>query len=309
MRSITLCFCLIGFMPAELRSALPPAANDDRKPVPLAALLLRTQSFREGVRSNAAAEIRRTLAAAARGANLGTNDLGGLLEGFRALQELSDSEADTGRQLSNAEARVQAALAAAVASVEQPEDRAAFLDHLDVAAFRSRIEMERAALSMLETDLRQTTRVLRRAITVAAALQDILPPDQLSSRITVRLRALLSHWDKPSSAPQQVVVTDRNTQTGRSTGESTGKPAPDARPPSALAALPPGLASVMRMSQAGVPESILVAFISQSDEPFMLNADLVLYAHDKGLTDSAIGAMLQRDTLLRTGMRGRSLAK
>jgi hypothetical protein len=134
---------------------------------------------------------------------------------------------------------------------------------------------------------------LNRSLEVAAPLQDILSQADLSRRLAARLNRLLAEWEKSTPKP------------GTGLAGLTTMGAPDASPaanrglePGAISA-PPNVAKIVRMGQAGVDEQVILGFITSLDEPFGLaTADQILQAHQAGLNDRLIIAILRHDSLL-----------
>jgi hypothetical protein len=85
-------------------------------------------------------------------------------------------------------------------------------------------------------------------------------------------------------------------------GQTPEAPAPGT-PESAPAAVPanlsPGAAEVVRLAGAGVGDDVVLAYIQNSQAPFNLAADDVLYLKDIGLSPQVTSAMLTHDTTLR----------
>ncbi len=87
------------------------------------------------------------------------------------------------------------------------------------------------------------------------------------------------------------------------------QPAP-APPDSATAAsaLPPGiyptspLAQVIRLTQAGVDESIIMTYVTNSGSTFNLDSDKIIYLKDIGLPNGVVTAMIRRDQQLQQQM-------
>jgi hypothetical protein len=63
--------------------------------------------------------------------------------------------------------------------------------------------------------------------------------------------------------------------------------------------LSPGAAEVVRLAGSGVGDDVVVAYIQNSQAPFNLSADDVLYLKDIGLSPQVASAMLSHDTTLR----------
>ena len=63
--------------------------------------------------------------------------------------------------------------------------------------------------------------------------------------------------------------------------------------------LSPGAAEVVRLAGSGVGDDVVLAYIQNSQAPFNLTADDVLYLKDIGLSPQVISAMLSHDSTLR----------
>src|SRR5437588_12507255 len=70
---------------------------------------------------------------------------------------------------------------------------------------------------------------------------------------------------------------------------STQKPLPATLHPSGP------LAEVLKLADSGVDENVLLAFITNSESTFNLNADEIIYLNDLGISSKVIGAIMQRD--------------
>ena len=86
----------------------------------------------------------------------------------------------------------------------------------------------------------------------------------------------------------------------------TTPPPPDSATESS--ALPPNvyptspLAQVIRLTQAGVDESIIMTYVTNSGSTFNLDSDKIIYLKDIGLPNEVVTAMMQRDQLLQQQM-------
>jgi hypothetical protein len=77
-------------------------------------------------------------------------------------------------------------------------------------------------------------------------------------------------------------------------------PAAPGQPAAAVAAnLSPGAAEVVRLASSGVGDDVVLAYIQNSQAPFNLTADDVLYLKDQGLSPQVTSAMLNHDSTLR----------
>ena len=84
--------------------------------------------------------------------------------------------------------------------------------------------------------------------------------------------------------------------------QAPGAPVPGV-PEQAQAAVPvdlsPGAAEVVRLASSGVGDDVVLAYIQNSQAPFSLSADNVLYLKDVGLSPQVTSAMLSHDSALR----------
>jgi hypothetical protein len=77
-----------------------------------------------------------------------------------------------------------------------------------------------------------------------------------------------------------------------------------APPPSILPSSP--LAQVIKLAQAGVDESIIVSYVSNSTSTFNLDSDKIIYLSDLGVPNEAVTAMMERDQVLQQQMAAAS---
>jgi len=78
--------------------------------------------------------------------------------------------------------------------------------------------------------------------------------------------------------------------------------------PDDSAALPPNvdpsspLAQVIKLTQAGVSEAVIMAYVTNSGSMFNLDPDKIIYLKDIGAPDAVVQAMIQRDQVLQAQM-------
>ncbi len=77
-------------------------------------------------------------------------------------------------------------------------------------------------------------------------------------------------------------------------------PASVAPPPNIPPTSP--LAQVIRLTQAGVDESIILSYITNSTGTFNLDSDTIIYLSDLGVPNEVVTAMMQRDQVLQQQM-------
>ena len=75
--------------------------------------------------------------------------------------------------------------------------------------------------------------------------------------------------------------------------------APDQAQTAAPVNLSPGAAEVVRLAGSGVGDDVVLAYIQNSQAPFNLSADDVLYLKDVGLSPQVTSAMLSHDSTVR----------
>jgi len=75
-------------------------------------------------------------------------------------------------------------------------------------------------------------------------------------------------------------------------------PASVTPPPNILPNSP--LAQVVKLVQAGVDESVIYSYISNSSSTFNLDSDTIIYLSDLGVPNEVVSAMMQRDQLLQS---------
>jgi hypothetical protein len=77
-------------------------------------------------------------------------------------------------------------------------------------------------------------------------------------------------------------------------------PASITPPPSILPTSP--LAQIIRLVQAGVDESVILSYVTNSTSTFNLDSDKIIYLSDLGVPNEVVSAMMQRDQLLQQQM-------
>lgn len=81
------------------------------------------------------------------------------------------------------------------------------------------------------------------------------------------------------------------------------EPAPgsDTRPVPGDLKLSPGTAEIAKLARAGINETVLLAFVTNSTGTFNLGSDQIVYLNDLGVSSDVIAAMIEHDRLLREG--------
>src|SRR5215471_8464742 len=56
--------------------------------------------------------------------------------------------------------------------------------------------------------------------------------------------------------------------------------------------LPPVPTEVLRMSQAGMGDEVIISYIQKSDNPYTLDADQIIYLHDLGISSEVLNTLV-----------------
>ena len=62
------------------------------------------------------------------------------------------------------------------------------------------------------------------------------------------------------------------------------------------------MAEVLKLADAGVDESVMLAFITNSASTFNLGAEEIIYLNDIGVPSAVVAAMIQRDQALKASL-------
>ena len=73
-------------------------------------------------------------------------------------------------------------------------------------------------------------------------------------------------------------------------------------PPAPRVSLTPPAADVAKLAQAGVDESVMLTFITNSPNTFNLSSDAIVYLNDLGISSEVVNAMIQHDQTLRANI-------
>lgn len=95
--------------------------------------------------------------------------------------------------------------------------------------------------------------------------------------------------DEPPAAPEPVLPPERP------------EPAPGAHVISVPEGLnlSPAAQELVKLARAAVPDSVMLAFVTNSTRTFNLGADQIVYLHDLGVSSEVIRAMIEQDRRLR----------
>jgi hypothetical protein len=109
---------------------------------------------------------------------------------------------------------------------------------------------------------------------------------------------ILGGCAQPAPAGAAVEATAAPTDVGSSAEVNANVQAEG--PVAAPNNISPGAAEVIRLASSGVAEDVIVAYVNNSQAPFGLTADQVVYLKDLGVSPQVVTAMINRDTTLRS---------
>jgi hypothetical protein len=90
--------------------------------------------------------------------------------------------------------------------------------------------------------------------------------------------------------------SNAQTQPDSISSETTARSATPVTPPDILPTSP--LAQVIRLTQAGVDQSVIMNYVTGSSSTFNLDSDKIIYLSDVGVPNDLVTAMMQRDQQL-----------
>ena len=256
---------------------------------------------------------------------IGAKDLDSLLALLNS-STLKVREAGYDEKLTRASQQVESVNTQMIAALKDPGNKEVFATGLEPEKCLQQIRFQKSSGIVLEKKLirlRSTIEELRKGITI---LETVTPAEQLNERIKLRLTQLLSEWNQESGTPKDADdrhwVKDRTTyqepnvaRTREEAGEGKVSQAAYVRPArierasnhetrkvasEAVIEITPAAAKILKMTQERVREKLILKYINNSAEPFMLRtADQILYLRTNNVSSPVIAAMLQRDTVLR----------
>ena len=148
------------------------------------------------------------------------------------------------------------------------------------------------------------TRLLQmwRATLLAAAILVAGGCVQNASSDTAKLAAT------PTNTPvatNSVVEQDRPvvelSENAPATERVEPAPGSDAKPVPTDLKLSPAASEIVKLAQAGVSETVMLAFITNSPRTFSLGSEQIVYFNDLGVSGDVLTAMIEHDRLLREG--------
>ena len=117
---------------------------------------------------------------------------------------------------------------------------------------------------------------------------ELLPKRVLGTAIMVLcLTGVRSPFNSPAQAQSTPLPSDSSTESS-------------VLPPNIYPTSP--LAQVVRLTQAGVDESVIMTYVTNSGSTFNLDSDKIIYLKDIGLPNEVVTAMMQRDQQLQQQM-------
>lgn len=234
---------------------------------------------------------------------------------LRAIIEAVDRATNAMKQagfdvkLAHAAERVETVRSGAASILTDPDNKAMALG-LQPDQWLNQIALSKSQCDILWSDLLRMRNVVEEIRNWVSALHPVAPPEQLSDRIKTRLGQLLIEWEHQAPSAKAPKAADM----ARNGVEASHEPKPviplghtglvtpinpqNVSAPGQGGTVSPAVKRVMGMAEAKVPETVVLAYIQSSPQPFLLtNADQIISAKNSGLTTPMIKAMMDHDQI------------
>jgi hypothetical protein len=274
------------------------------------ATLRAAENFFGGVQSDIGKRLQSILQAR----DITSSDLGGLVAQLdSSASRLKESSYD--EKLNRAIQRAETIHTQALAILKDPGNKEVLAQDLHPDDYLNEIQYQRASGAILQRKilrLRATTEEMRK---YSVIMEGVMPSDQLSPRLKMRLSQLLREWEHEpeSDGPGQGFASESKEENAKMVSNriqsrakelsAEPKPIPGIQRISGIkqVELSGPAVKVLRMSRQEVSEKSILKFIATSAEPFdVTGADQILKLRDQGVSNNVITAMLRRDSQLRT---------
>jgi hypothetical protein len=254
---------------------------------------------------------------------IGVKDLDGLL-GLLNSSAIKLRDAGYADKLTRASQQVEAVNSQMVAAVKDPGNKEVFATGLEPEIYLQQIRLQQASGVVLEKKLIRLRNIVEELRKAMAILEPVTPAEHLDERIKLRLTQLLGEWNQESGSrktEQGAQWAKERSVSEKGNAAETKDQARDGKivnsfirrlpikeesrsvAPRAIA-ITPAAAKIVRMSQEGVREKVILKYINKSSEPYQLKtADQILYLRTNHVSSPLIVAMLDRDATLEQSKR------
>ncbi|MCS7090887.1 MAG: hypothetical protein RMN51_05025 [Verrucomicrobiota bacterium] len=136
--------------------------------------------------------------------------------------------------------------------------------------------------------------------------ENLPKPDSLHATSVSAAADKTASPSRPTVRPEPVEGTEVELSASQEDAEAVQPPArPEPAPTHQARRLPedlklsPATQDLVKLTQSAVPESVMLAFVTNSTRTFNLGADQIVYLHDLGVPSEVIRAMIEQDRRLR----------
>jgi hypothetical protein len=260
-------------------------------------------------------EVRKGLEASLESHDISAKDLAGIVTMLDSnLAKLREAALED--KLNRAGQRAELVQTQALAVLKDPGNKEVLARDLRPDDYVNQINYQKASGVILERKIQRLRNVSEEIRKYAVIMEGVIPADQLSPRIRMRLTQLLREWN---NEPEQVISRESTdvSETGkqafnraRASAKSRSvetEPAAQVSSSRAEIRLSSPAEKVAQMSRKGSNDRAILKFITTSDDPFAIeSAGQILRLRDLGVSTNAITAMLRRDGQLRGNASARA---
>ena len=253
-------------------------------------------------------EVRKGLEAPLESRDISSGDLAGIVAMLDSCAAKL-REAGLEDKLNRAMQRAELVQTQALAVLKDPGNKEVLARDLHPDDYVNQMNYQKASGAILERKIQRLRNVSEEIRKYAVIMEGVIPADQLSPRIRMRLTQLLREWN---NEPEQAIggeIADESetgkqafnrapTRAKNPTVET--KPAAQVSSSRAEIRLSSPAEKVVQMSRQRSNDRSILKFIGISQEPFEIeSAGQILRLRDLGVSTNAISAMLRRDGQLR----------
>src|SRR5260221_10920476 len=259
-------------------------------------------------------EVRKGLEAPLESRDISSGDLAGIVAMLDSCAAKL-REAGLEDKLNRAVQRAELVQTQALAVLKDPGNKEVLARDLHPDDYVNQINYQKASGAILERKIQRLRNVSEEIRKYAVIMEGVIPADQLSPRIRMRLIQLLREWNnEPEQAIGGEIADESETskqafnraQARAKNRSAEAKPAAPVSSSRAEIRLSSPAEKVVQMSRQRSNDKSILKFIGTSQDPFEIeSAGQILLLRDLGVSTNAISAMLRRDGQL----RGNSLSR
>ncbi len=259
-------------------------------------------------------EVRKGLEAPLESRDISSGDLAGIIAMLDSCAAKL-REAGLEDKLNRAVQRAELVQTQALAVLKDPGNKEVLARDLHPDDYINQINYQKASSAILERKIQRLRNVSEEIRKYAVIMEGVIPADQLSPRIRMRLTQLLREWNnEPEQAIGGEIADESETskqpfnraQARAKNRNAEAKPAAQVSSSRAEIRLSSPAEKVVQMSHQRSNDKSILKFIGTSHDPFEIeSAGQILLLRDLGVSTNAISAMLRRDGQLRGNVLSR----